>query len=213
MLLGVVVGVVVAANPVPGKSYLSSSYPKEEDHVRSRQAKKEEGPFERKPETDIMPNYYSEEGERENSFEEEGNAFSPDQPTIESESEFIAHCQDWFSSFEDDMISQNDFSSFLADVCDILDEDDDLPALDCPEPTFDSLGLNVQVLFAKHLCGSSQQPLECLASLVASSDEFGYEVAKKKQSWIMSTLVEELCCGLLPFLELARLDEDAGTYN
>jgi hypothetical protein len=209
MLLGVV---VVAANPMPGRRALSSSYPNEEDHVRSRQARKEEGPFERKPEKDITPNYYSEEGERESSLEEEPNDLSPDQPTIESESEFIAHCQDWFSSFEDDMISQHDFSSFLADVCDIL-EDEELPALDCPEPTFDSLGLNVQVLFVKHICSSSQQPLECLASLVASSDEFGYEVTKKKQSWIMSTLVEELCCGLLPFLELARFDEDAGTYN
>lgn len=133
-----------------------------------------------------------------------------ERPTIRSESDFVAYCESWFKSSQQDppkaFVSQGDLVDFLVETCSTFDEED-LPEFDCPVPTFTSIAVDVQLVFVKHLCNVKvgEEMVECLKSIVDSGREFGYRVDLTK-----SAFVGELCCGLLPFLELVGLEQNSG---
>ena len=129
-------------------------------------------------------------------------------PNIETELQFITHCQDWLlPKTNNEIISQDDFADFLVDVCDVL-HDEDLPDFRCPTPAFTDLAIRVQFLFARYSCdgaSSSQDISQCLESYSAKGEEFGLVVKKRTRKDLEST-VFEICCGLLSFLTLAELE-------
>lgn len=150
----------------------------------------------------------------EDSFEDctECSEEGANQPSVETELDFITNCRLWFLSDKPTFISQLDYTGFLAEACDALD-DEDLPLFDCPDPSFESLGLGVQLLFVWNICDKTDRfdQMHCLNSLTSSQDEFGYDASKTNVNWI-SSLVDGLCCGLIQFLSLAKLEPDIGTY-
>lgn len=131
-------------------------------------------------------------------------------PDVESESDFIVYCEHWFmETFKGAsmaFVSQDDLVDFLAGTCMVFDEED-IPEFDCPAPTFASIAIEVQLVFVKHLCNveNGEEMLDCLKSIVDGESEFGLDVDIKK-----SPFVEELCCGLLPFISLVHLEKNSG---
>ncbi len=154
--------------------------------------------------TTVISNDESTDGEIpcDNVFERKG--------PIESEADFVSYCEDWLLFFEKDrsnaFVSQGDLVDFLADVCTVFDEED-LPYFDCPAPTFTSIDQDVQIVFVKHLCGLKvgEEMVQCLKSIVDAGTEFGYHVDLTR-----SPLMEELCCGLIPFVSLVGLRQSTG---
>jgi hypothetical protein len=133
-----------------------------------------------------------------------------ERPAVQSESEFVSYCESWFLSSQKDIskafVSQGDLVDFLVETCHIFDEED-VPEFDCPAPTFTSIAVDVQLVFVKHLCNVKvgEEMVKCLKSIVEAGNEFGYGVDLTK-----SPFAEELCCGLLPFLELVGLEQNSG---
>jgi hypothetical protein len=148
-----------------------------------------------------------------NSLEEE-DWITTNWPPIDTELAFIGHCQDWFlSDSSPSFISQHTFASFLATECDILD-DEDLPAFNCPLPTFESLDMHIQLVFVKHVCEDEEDSLEdlrCLNSLLSSLEEFGFYASQKNRRWT-SMAIYDICCNLLPFLSRVKLQPNIGTF-
>ena len=136
------------------------------------------------------------------------NVFEPIE--IQSESDFVAYCEGWFLSSQEDIsdafISQGDLVDFLAETC-FAFEEEYLPEFACPYPTFTSIAVDVQVVFVRPLCDAAagEEMVECLKSLVNVGEVFGFG-----GDLTTSPFAEELCCGLLAFVERVGLEKDAG---
>jgi hypothetical protein len=128
---------------------------------------------------------------------------------IETEEDFVSHCMDslMLPDRKRHFITQIDFSSFLSDMCNILDGDEAYQYVDCPLPTFETLDPNIQYVFVRGICEGSEDdiPQDCIAALLEPGIDFGYSVTKKTRRDVEDAILD-VCCGIMYFVRVPGLE-------